>query len=160
MSNRFYKTRKNRLIAGVVAGLADKFGWDLALARILAIILMVSTQFGIFLYLVLAFLLPYKEDIYPEIKLKDGRKRKNAESRNRNPAVRAGNGDAVLLKKILSNTKPDRIFSYYESMQIRFSSLRPRKEFHPLYRKPCRLPGREMHLRYLLPRRFFEAGCG
>lgn len=63
-------------------------------------------------------------------------------------------------KKILSNTKPDRIFSYYESMQIRFSSLRPRKEFHPLYRKPCRLPGREMHLRYLLPRRFFEAGCG
>ena len=79
MSNRFYKTRKNRLVAGVVAGLADKFGWDLALARILAIILMVSTQFGIFLYLVLAFLLPYKEDIYPEIKLKDGRKRKNAE---------------------------------------------------------------------------------
>ena len=70
MSNRFYKTRKNRLVAGVVAGLADKFGWDLALA---------STQFGIFLYLVLAFLLPYKEDIYPEIKLKDGRKRKNAE---------------------------------------------------------------------------------
>ena len=40
MSNRFYKTRKNRLVAGVVAGLADKFGWDLALARILAIILM------------------------------------------------------------------------------------------------------------------------
>ena len=36
MSNRFYKTRKNRLVAGVVAGLADKFGWDLALARILA----------------------------------------------------------------------------------------------------------------------------
>ena len=51
MSNRFYKTRKNRLVAGVVAGLADKFGWDLALARILAIILMISTQFGIFLYL-------------------------------------------------------------------------------------------------------------
>ncbi|MHC3850588.1 PspC domain-containing protein, partial [Streptococcus thermophilus] len=47
--------------------------------RVLAIILMVSTQFGIFLYLVLALLLPYKEDIYPEIKLKDGRKRKNAE---------------------------------------------------------------------------------
>ena len=68
MPNHFYKIRKNRLVAGVVAGLADKFGWDLALARILAIILMVSTQFGIFLYLVLAFLLPYKEDIYPEMK--------------------------------------------------------------------------------------------
>ena len=79
MPNHFYKIRKNRLVAGVVAGLADKFGWDLALARILAVILMVSTQFGIFLYLVLALLLPYKEDIYPKVKLKDGRKRKNAE---------------------------------------------------------------------------------
>ena len=79
MPNHIYKIRKNRLVAGVVAGLADKFGWNLTLARVLAIILMVSTQFGIFLYLVLALLLPYKEDIYPEIKLKDGRKRKNAE---------------------------------------------------------------------------------
>jgi len=79
MPNHFYKIRKNRLVAGVVAGLADKFGWNLTLARVLAIILMVSTQFGIFLYLVLALLLPYKEDIYAEIKLKDGRKRKNAE---------------------------------------------------------------------------------
>ena len=79
MPNHFYKIRKNRLVAGVVAGLADKFGWNLTLARVLAIILMVSTQFGIFLYLVLALLLPYKEDIYPEIKLKDGRERKNAE---------------------------------------------------------------------------------
>ena len=79
MPNRFYKIRKNRLVASVLAGLADKFGWNLTLARVLAIILMVSTQFGIFLYLVLALLLPYKEDIYPEIKLKDGRKRKNAE---------------------------------------------------------------------------------
>lgn len=64
MPNHFYKIRKNRLVAGVVAGLADKFGWNLTLARVLAIILMVSTQFGIFLYLVLALLLPYKEDIY------------------------------------------------------------------------------------------------
>ena len=75
MPNHFYKIRKNRLVAGVVAGLADKFGWNLTLARVLAIILMVSTQFGIFLYLVLALLLPYKEDIYPEITLKDGRRR-------------------------------------------------------------------------------------
>ena len=66
MSNRFYKTRKNRLVAGVVAGLADKFGWDLALARILAIILMVSTQFGIFLYLVLAFSFLIKKIFIPK----------------------------------------------------------------------------------------------
>lgn len=63
MSNRFYKTRKNRLVAGVVAGLADKFGWDLALARVLAVILMISTQFGIVLYVILAFLLPYSSPL-------------------------------------------------------------------------------------------------
>ena len=28
MPNHFYKIRKNRLVAGVVAGLADKFGWQ------------------------------------------------------------------------------------------------------------------------------------
>ena len=32
--NHFYKIRKNRLVAGVVAGLADKFGWNLTLARV------------------------------------------------------------------------------------------------------------------------------
>ena len=95
--------------------------------------------------------LDYLNNVYKTIFLGDIVRRKR---------IRDPEGVAVLLKKILSNTKPDRIFSYYESMQIRFSSLRPRKEFHPLYRKPCRLPGREMHLRYLLPRRFFEAGCG
>ncbi|MFR3236263.1 MAG: PspC domain-containing protein [Streptococcus thermophilus] len=75
MPNHFYKIRKNRLVAGVVAGLADKFGWNLTLARVLAIILMVSTQFGIFI-LSFSLLLPYKEDIYPETKLKDGRNAK------------------------------------------------------------------------------------
>lgn len=80
MTSRFYKMRKNKMISGVIAGLADKFGWDLSLARILAVILMLSTQFGIFLYIILALVLPYKEDIYHEKPLRDGRKRKDAEA--------------------------------------------------------------------------------
>lgn len=79
MTNRFYKMRKNRMIAGVIAGLADKFGWDLSLARVLAVILMLTTQFGIVLYIILALVLPYKEDIFQEKDLHDGRKRKDAE---------------------------------------------------------------------------------
>ena len=55
------------LYTSVLAGLADKFGWNLTLARVLAIILMVSTQFGIFLYLVLALLLPYKAVSYTHL---------------------------------------------------------------------------------------------
>lgn len=39
METKFYKQRKNRLVAGVIAGLADKYGWDLALARVLAALL-------------------------------------------------------------------------------------------------------------------------
>ena len=56
------------------------------------------------------------------------RKRKNAEPRNRNPAVRAGTGDAVLLKKILSGTKPDRIFLLYPLPARRLRPLRDATE--------------------------------
>ena len=36
----FYKKRKGSMICGVVAGLSDKYGWDLPLARILAALFM------------------------------------------------------------------------------------------------------------------------
>ncbi len=50
METKFYKQRKNRLVAGVVAGLADKYGWDLTLARVLAALLIYGTGFGLLLY--------------------------------------------------------------------------------------------------------------
>ena len=36
----FYKKRKGSMICGVVAGLSDKYGWELPLARILAALFM------------------------------------------------------------------------------------------------------------------------
>lgn len=63
METKFYKQRKNRLVAGVIAGLADKYGWDLALARVLAALLIYGTGFGVLLYILLAIFLPYKEDL-------------------------------------------------------------------------------------------------
>ncbi|EJN93471.1 PspC domain-containing protein [Streptococcus ratti] len=60
----FYKQRKNRMICGVVAGLADKYGWDLPIARVLtALFVYFSGGFGIILYIILAICLPYKEDL-------------------------------------------------------------------------------------------------
>ncbi|MGT2908157.1 PspC domain-containing protein [Streptococcus dentiloxodontae] len=80
MNGQFYKMRKNRIFAGVLAGLCDKFGWDLVLVRILyAVFTYFSIGFGIFFYILLAFLLPYKEDIYHEDRTADGRKRKDAD---------------------------------------------------------------------------------
>ena len=38
MKTKFYKLRRNRVISGVLSGLADKFNFDLGLLRFLFII--------------------------------------------------------------------------------------------------------------------------
>lgn len=79
METKFYKQRKNRLVAGVIAGLADKYGWDLALARVLAALLIYGTGFGVLLYILLAIFLPYKEDLLEERYGRGPRRRKDAD---------------------------------------------------------------------------------
>ncbi|HEK9659814.1 TPA: PspC domain-containing protein, partial [Streptococcus equi subsp. equi] len=44
MESKFYKQRKHKLVAGVISGLADKYGWDLPLARVLAALLIYFTR--------------------------------------------------------------------------------------------------------------------
>ncbi|VHM41482.1 PspC domain-containing protein [Streptococcus pyogenes] len=82
METKFYKQRKNRLVAGVIAGLADKYGWDLALARVLAALLIYGTGFGVLLYILLAIFLPYKEDLLEEHYGRGPRRRKDADVLN------------------------------------------------------------------------------
>lgn len=80
MESIFYKKRQGKLIGGVLAGLADKFHWDLPLVRILtAIFLYFSRGFVLFLYIVLSLFLPYKEDIDRERYGIGPRRRKEAE---------------------------------------------------------------------------------
>ena len=49
------RSRHNRMIAGVVGGLAEHFGWDVTLARVLFVMVsIVSAAFpGILIYLLL-----------------------------------------------------------------------------------------------------------
>ncbi|NTS57161.1 PspC domain-containing protein [Streptococcus pyogenes] len=82
METKFYKQRKNRLVAGVIAGLADKYGWDLALARVLAALLIYGTGFGVLLYILLAIFLPYKEDLLEGRYGRGPRRRKDADVLN------------------------------------------------------------------------------
>lgn len=82
METKFYKQRKNRLVAGVIAGLADKYGWNLALARVLAALLIYGTGFGVLLYILLAIFLPYKEDLLEERYGRGPRRRKDADVLN------------------------------------------------------------------------------
>ncbi|MEL7296027.1 MAG: PspC domain-containing protein [Pseudomonadota bacterium] len=60
---RFYRDRSNRKIAGVCAGLADYFGFDLTVTRILAVIaLLVAPPPVIILYLGIVFLVPARDN--------------------------------------------------------------------------------------------------
>ena len=79
MKSAFYKQRKNRIVAGVCAGIADKFGWDLPLTRVLTALLMYFTGFGFILYILLAIFLPYKEDLISNDYGTGPRKRKDAD---------------------------------------------------------------------------------
>ncbi|MGT2707966.1 PspC domain-containing protein [Streptococcus panodentis] len=81
MKATFYKLRKNRIISGVLAGLADKFHFDVSLLRFLFIIFTVlHFGLGIVIYILLAMAMPYKEDIEEEMYGTGPRKRKEAEA--------------------------------------------------------------------------------
>jgi phage shock protein C len=54
---------KNQVIAGVCAGIAEYFGWDIALVRILYLVLSIfSAAFpGIIVYIILWIVMPEKD---------------------------------------------------------------------------------------------------
>ena len=81
MKTPFYKMRKNRLISGVLAGLSDKFKFDVTLVRLLFAILTIANYgVGIIIYVILASILPVKEDIEEEMYGTGPRKRKEAQA--------------------------------------------------------------------------------
>ena len=80
MKVNFYKTKRNRLLTGVLAGLADRFKFDLSLIRFLYILFTIASfGLGILIYIALSVLLPYKEDLEAEMYGTGPRKRKDAE---------------------------------------------------------------------------------
>ncbi len=80
MKVTFYKTKRNRLLTGVLAGLADRFKFDLSLIRFLYILFTIAGfGLGILVYIALSVLLPYKEDLEAEMYGTGPRKRKDAE---------------------------------------------------------------------------------
>ena len=85
MKTKFYKLRRNRVISGVLSGLADKFNFDLGLLRFLFIIFTVfNFGLGILIYILLAVVMPYKEDVEAEMYGTGPRKIKDAEPINDN----------------------------------------------------------------------------
>ena len=63
------RSRSNRMIAGVVAGLARYFGLDVSLARVLYVVVSIcSAAFpGILVYLLFWVLMPLEEEEDPRV---------------------------------------------------------------------------------------------
>lgn len=80
MNRKFYKMRRNRMISGVLAGLSDSWDLDVTLVRfIFAIFTIANFGLGIIIYIILAYILPTKEDIEAEMYGTGPRKMKQAE---------------------------------------------------------------------------------
>ena len=81
MNTKFYKMRRNRMVSGVLAGLSDKWNFDVTLVRFLFAIFTISNfGVGVIIYIILASILPTKEEIEAEMYGTGPRKRKDAEA--------------------------------------------------------------------------------
>lgn len=79
MKSSFYKLKRGRMVSGVLAGLSDKFGFDVNLVRFLFAMFTVFNWIGIVLYVIFAISMPYKEDVDRERYGTGPRRRKEAE---------------------------------------------------------------------------------
>ena len=81
MNTKFYKMRRNRMVSGVLAGLSDKWNFDVTLVRFLFAIFTISNfGVGVIIYIILASILSTKEEIEAEMYGTGPRKRKEAEA--------------------------------------------------------------------------------
>lgn len=58
MEKRLYRSRKDRMIGGVCAGLADYFSLDVSLIRLLVLVLFLAGTIGLWPYLILWIIVP------------------------------------------------------------------------------------------------------
>ena len=80
-NTKFYIMRRNRMVSGVLAGLSDKWKLDVTLVRFLfAIFTVANFGIGVIIYIILASILPTKEEIEAEMYGTGPRKRKEAQA--------------------------------------------------------------------------------
>jgi phage shock protein PspC (stress-responsive transcriptional regulator) len=60
-AKRLYRSRNERVIAGVCAGLAEYFNTDPVLVRLIAILLFLCSGIGFVTYIIAWVLIPYKD---------------------------------------------------------------------------------------------------
>jgi len=58
MSKKLYRSRSDRMLAGVCVGLADYFGIDATIVRILFVLFALAGGPGLILYIILMLVIP------------------------------------------------------------------------------------------------------
>ena len=61
-NNRLYRSTENKMIAGVCGGLAEFFGLDPTLVRLVFVILALLGGHGLLVYLILWIIVPHRAD--------------------------------------------------------------------------------------------------
>ncbi|MEG1857457.1 MAG: PspC domain-containing protein [Pseudoflavonifractor sp.] len=64
-SKKLYRVEQGKMISGVCGGVAEYFNVDPSLVRILWAALIFAWSLGFWLYLICAFVLPKKSEVYP-----------------------------------------------------------------------------------------------
>ena len=62
MEKKLYRSKSNRMIAGVCAGLAEYLNIDVSIIRILWALIALTAGVGVLLYIVCAFVVPEKPE--------------------------------------------------------------------------------------------------
>lgn len=66
MKKKLYKSEKNKMICGVCGGIAEFFGCDPTIIRLLAIILCLLKGFGLLMYVLAAIVIPRSDGVSME----------------------------------------------------------------------------------------------
>ena len=64
-THKLYRSQNDKMIAGVCGGLAEFFGLDVSLVRLLAILLALLGGHGVLVYLILWIIVPKAPSVYP-----------------------------------------------------------------------------------------------
>lgn len=72
MENRLYRSKKDRVIAGVCGGLGEYFGIDPVILRIVAVILVLANGIGLLAYIIAWIAVPQRKDEEEEAVEKKG----------------------------------------------------------------------------------------
>lgn len=55
---KLYRSKKNRILAGVCGGLAEVYGWDPSMVRIITAILIIPGGLSVWAYVIAALVIP------------------------------------------------------------------------------------------------------